>query len=472
MDDKLQNMHSRILRLAAASLFSSGIGCSGGLPLTVSTVSPATSGLQAASLRVTALTSSAGTATTFTAPAGTGYSTVTVDPGSGFLATNILSGSTIFGLLGTATLTASSNVPPSNAFRTTGTTTITQTQETSAYAGISLPVNYRETPNFALDDEGTNGSGVKYAPRPGTICGTTGNLAVRIASCNISWDGALNGNSGEALWKLVTRAAANQEVWQDTRTGLLWSSTMPTANWCKVAGNVQSSLAQRKYTGTGNGLINTSGAAGPSAQTEVITIIILAGGTTFSVTGSLSGVLTSSPGTVGAAFADTRANFTITAGTTAFQPGDTFILESLIAGTDCQPGMALQPATPLSNCTENLAPALAGDGTGIGGVWNTTYDSSKGNMGANTTPSIRWRLPTLNDYKQAEIDGMRMVLPDMGKGGASRPNPDSSIGGLGTEWTATLYSPIRSSAFGYSSLDGVINFYGRGTTHFSRCVGR
>jgi len=117
-----------------------------------------------------------------------------------------------------------------------------------------MPTGYRDVPNANTDDDGYIAAGtvspqVTLVNRSGFInCGTTKTtIAARITDCgtkngvNATWDGSTLSNMGHGIWKLVTQAAAFEEVWQDTRTGLLWSSDMPiSGNWCTAAGNAQS----------------------------------------------------------------------------------------------------------------------------------------------------------------------------------------------------------------------------------------
>ena len=73
------------------------------------------------------------------------------------------------------------------------------------------------------------------------------------------------------------------------------------------------------FTGVGNGTISALG--GSAGVAEVITVT-LTSATAFSVAGSVSGAL--GTGTVGVAFASTKANLTLTAGSTAFVACDAF----------------------------------------------------------------------------------------------------------------------------------------------------
>ena len=75
---------------------------------------------------------------------------------------------------------------------------------------------------------------------------------------------------------------------------------------------------------------------------------------------------------------------------------------------------------------------------------------------------MAWRLPTIHDYEQAEIDGIRFVMPDMGMG-------SSGI----YEWSATVYSSLRSEAWLFSGSLGLVNAANRNSTPYgARCVGR
>lgn len=122
------------------------------------------------------------------------------------------------------------------------------------YANSST--GYRAIPDILLDDDGTNGSSnVVVVNRTGwnvNTCGTTqSTIAERISDCashsiigpESTWDGGTKGNSGQGVWKLVARSGSmsggkGKEVWQDQRTGLLWSSLISSnLNWCKSSGS-------------------------------------------------------------------------------------------------------------------------------------------------------------------------------------------------------------------------------------------
>lgn len=51
------------------------------------------------------------------------------------------------------------------------------------------------------------------------------------------WNAVDNGVAGEGNWRLVAKKG-DKSVWQDQRTGLLWSDNIASADWEKASGNV------------------------------------------------------------------------------------------------------------------------------------------------------------------------------------------------------------------------------------------
>lgn len=238
-----------------------------------------------------------------------------------------------------------------------------------------FPPGYREVPSVAKDDDGYGRSNVTKATRPTVACGEgIDEVEDRIADClsnnpsSATWDGTVNGNAGEGIWRLVTRTSGGQEVWQDTRTHLLWSDRLSSGdNWCRASGNAEST--------------------DPS-------------------------------------------NF-------------------------CNNGTYQNQTTPTSYCAEatGLSPRLAGEN------WtNGTYHAGKGSMGkiaTATSPSVRWRLPSIHDWNLADVNGVRHVLPNMGD-----------------TWSATVSSNSRNLAWYFSGTDGWVRTQTRSGNRHVRCVGR
>jgi len=464
------------------------------------------------SLSIESVADITGTTASYTAPAGSPYGSVILTLGTDFVAENFCSGKTVLGIEGTATCNADTRVGavyllstaprnagvspfPTNVVYTTSTQ-LTMLLEIGTYGqvvgGLALPSTggyiYRDIPDRMLDDDGFTALTVRPAPRPATICGTSGTIATRIADCTTNnptttpWVGSTKGHQGETTWYLVTRAAANKEVWQDGSTGLLWSSIAPaTTDWCQASGNTQYAplkLTQVYNTApgtamTGDGTISSI-TGGTLSAAETVTIDFTSP-TTYNVTGvtctggAITGGLT---GTAGDTETYTVANvcaFTFTAGATPFAVGDTFVLSSTdSAVSGCHAGGPLQPAAPVSFCAE-VTGLNAGFGTDN---WGTgTYDDAKGGMGATSTDKVRWRLPTLYDYERADVNGIRNVMPDMGIIGTSRPVSDGSVAGS-LEWTATSSSNtlVNAIAFGTGNsqqADAAVT-----ALRTVRCVGR
>ncbi|MCB0421839.1 MAG: hypothetical protein KDD61_12640, partial [Bdellovibrionales bacterium] len=378
---------------------------------------------------------------------------------------------------------------------------ISLSEENTTYSDMDLPSSggyaYREVPAQEFDDEGGIGTSCKYALRPSNICGTTqSTIAARIADCATAnpltntWDGSTQCKGNEGSWKLVTLSATNKEVWRDETTGLLWSSLVTQAytdtNWCRASGNTQQAPityanAYNNTTSTemvGNGTIGNI-LGGSSSASETISITF-SSSTAFTVSGAncgggaiISGGLTTSAGSTVTWERTNYCTFTITQGSTPFAANDTFVLQSTDASIiSCLPGAAsgMQPITPISLCYE---PPINDDGAALGETWSTgTYSQEKGLMGKNSSPSVRWRLPTLRDYKLADLNGIRFVLPDIGVPSASRPIKDGSLGFVEEEWTATVFSTGRHVSWAYDGRNGFYDNAQRTFTREARCIGR
>lgn len=318
---------------------------------------------------------------------------------------NIKSGVSIFNVTGSYSggggLTLMSNV-----HRDKTTTQLTQDQEINTYSGANLPAGYREISDITKDDDGFVGGSVTTVNRSAFIdCGTTQNtIAGRVADCatangvNATWDGATKGNAGQGDWKLVTRSGANNEVWQDQRTKLIWSTKFGSNdNWCRANGNAQSNDPS-SYCNSA-----TYQPQYPTAQS-----LCAESGTTVAVPGWCS-----------------NGNF-------------------YASSAGC---------------------------TGAGGTWTANtedfstgvYSVKKGGMGkisSVTSPSVMWRLPSIYDYKLADVNGIRFVMPDM------------AVTSGGYEWSASVNSSVR--AYGwlfYGAYGNVLNNV-RDNAYSARCVGR
>lgn len=159
-------------------------------------------------------------------------------PGSGgffssitlsLLASDVCTGKSIFGSAGTAAC---------------------MTLIDNRYNTVGTPGTKRKIPLAAgsnKDDDGYYSNTVVEVNRTGwgsTTCGTTSGASItaRIADCvtafgaNATWDGAAKSNVGHGKFVLVARKGSGQEAWRDERTGLIWSSSLGSNNWCRAAG--------------------------------------------------------------------------------------------------------------------------------------------------------------------------------------------------------------------------------------------
>ncbi len=395
---------------------------------------------------------------------------------------NICSSATITGGVGLAICIKAFKVMQSNANRdgVIRPAQITQAQENDTYGATSLPAGYREVPSTARDDDGFKVSSAlstafsQYGLRPQKACGgtTITTISGKIVDCQTqngtraTWTGGTSGLQGQATWNLVfstgqttagtclyPNSGTNQytkdcyEVWQDSRTGLLWSSSLT-----------------RNYGGTNGGGVNWCIASG---------------------NGTVSGQVSTDADGVDASGTGTNC------GSTTYQ-NNTGAPWS--ACTETYGNVTLSPMVGFCNTLNgsDVDSTLCG---GSGGTWTTNtltpgsttavyesygsgiYQVAKGYMGALSNPGVRWRLPTKYDAMQAEIDGIRFVMPDMGAGAAggylSRTN-DGSSGHLAplSEWSASLDSNGRISAWTFYDHSGLFGTLTRISPFLARCVGR
>jgi hypothetical protein len=113
----------------------------------------------------------------------------------------------------------------------------------------------------------------------------------------------------------------------------------------------------------------------------------------------------------------------------------------------CNDEVYQNQTAPISRCAE-------------GADWldtPATYDPQKGAMRKLTTPAVQWRLPTIQDYRVANNNGMRFVLSNMA----------SSV-----FWSASVDSSSRSTAWLFYGHSGSVNHGFRNeNTYAVRCIG-
>jgi hypothetical protein len=138
----------------------------------------------------------------------------------------------------------------STAIRTKGSEQLSIFNEIVNAQNGTLPGNYSNIADFNKDNEGV----VETRVRPTQDCGIDvefDSVDKKIANCaelntdSALWNGAENGIAAEVNWKLVAKKADN-EVWRDEQTKLIWSADLGNANWCQASGETReiSSTAQ------------------------------------------------------------------------------------------------------------------------------------------------------------------------------------------------------------------------------------
>lgn len=115
------------------------------------------------------------------------------------------------------------------------------------------------------------------------------------------------------------------------------------------------------------------------------------------------------------------------------------------------PSFQINDNKPISLCKEVLADNNFG---------SNYFANAKGGLQQAGTPSVHWRLPSLNDYETAEYNGIRYILPDIG-----------AQGGI-DEWTATVVANDRSKAWIYNGRQGLHSNQDRRLPSAVRCIGR
>ena len=117
----------------------------------------------------------------------------------------------------------------------------------------------------------------------------------------------------------------------------------------------------------------------------------------------------------------------------------------------------LQPSNPISVCPDVTGSPGAGEITAGGGHY-TNYNPNpetafKANL--NYSHHIIWKLPSMDDYKLADVNGIRKVLPKMNY----------------LFWTSTSRSDNRADVWQFKGDFGDIQYNSRHNNGAVRCVG-
>lgn len=332
------------------------------------------------------------------------------------IAANIAHGISIFGVLGTYRgPTSGLGAMNSNIHRDPAAIPWSLIKGSSTDAGAAYPASgtIRSIPSIMKDDDGYRGGSVAYVDRTGwgtNSCGTSQlTVELRIADCTAHpqigaqavWVGESSGNAGQSTWKLVTRTG-NHHI--SGRSREVWRDERMGLLWSGLL----SGVADNKIGGIGGG--------GTSSDGKYI-------------------------------------NW-------CKSSGSNFIAGNPAAEDD-----------PINHCDNSSYQNTSGDAisacfegagfTNIDTISNVIDSGGKAGLGMSSTPAVSWRLPTLYDYQQASIDGIRFVLAEMG------PNSWSD------EWTATIRSENRDYAWMFEGQTGSFEMSSRNYNSYGvRCVGR
>lgn len=298
---------------------------------------------------------------------------------------------------------------------------------------------YQVVPNPVTDSDGrfsdnAENLGKKHyldriVGRPDQECGTSGTISQRITHCGQEngvkafYNSAQYGGGGEGDWRLVTRLSSGEEVWRDERTKLLWSD--------KAMGNPNASISDYSHPSHG-GYYNWYQASGYARNAT----------TSLDETGFVA------------------------------DPGD--------PATQCHNGNGMvkcQESNPISVCAE-VDPVTHKI---IGGGAVSSYDyqdnpetAFKGEL--KVSDGVLWKLPSIDDFKIADANGIRKVLRYMD--GMDADGNDLNViphdnGSWFYFWSSSSYSDNRFSAWVFSGADSELYSVNRssGGNYFVRCVG-
>jgi hypothetical protein len=114
----------------------------------------------------------------------------------------------------------------------------------------------------------------------------------------------------------------------------------------------------------------------------------------------------------------------------------------------------IQPTSPISVCPDVVSGKIAAGGGTYENYAPNPETNFKGNL--NYSNGIIWKLPSIEDFKLADVNGIRKVLPRM----------DFDF------WTSSSFSQYRRSAIVFYGSDGLSNAMNRYDYYNSvRCVG-
>ncbi len=260
------------------------------------------------------------------------------------------------------------------------------TAQTTATAGNHVVVihNLATTSSAYTDVVPTNGT-----LNPGTITLQVGNgqaASVTIGPGN-------NTLSSLASYINSHDLGVSASVINDANGSRLALVSNTTGQPGSITLTVSGAAGTPSYTGTGDGAISAL-SGGTSSANETITISAT-DATHFAVTGSVSGALGSA--TVGTPFSSGKIGFTLSAGNTDFQAGDTFTVATTappltfhqIAGANASLNVDGIPVSSSSNTVTGVVPGV---------TLNLLSDTSQEEIHLNVSPDSNQAAQAVNDF--------------------------------------------------------------------------
>ena len=369
---------------------------------------------QPADLALSCLSSDTIQSQTYTTdPIEKGYSSITIGLALGANASAICSGKNVFGLTGTAqcpetnsTLPSGGSLFPSHAHRDPLSFLLLQPQVMSQYASsgsqaapklpTTLGYQYRSQPNILKDDEGYQFYGYCISPQ------FTSRESCSSAGHGETWIGLCINPTLKA--KTACESAGHGELWE-TDPSAPCNGTGGLTDTCSN-GYPFGHYVHQKYVDCGgagsnsiDGGILDCATKNPGISTWDGTLLGNHGEGVWKMVAHRGGT-----GSNQEVWKDLRTGLTWS----SLSPSTMFYCPASGNNSHC-------PGNTQSACSEFLSPTA---GTPISSFApgedfiTGVYNGAKGEMGLLSSPSVRWRLPSMHDIIQAYNDGFPFVFFD------------------------------------------------------------
>jgi hypothetical protein len=316
--------------------------------------------------------------------------------------------------------------------------------------------------------------------RPNKLCGQSGDTETRIADCaskntisNVNhalWEGSKYGTVGESDWTLV---ALNSVSWCQNDANYPTQNDCQNSNYAWTGSHCATSETNATWCSNDGGTWTAPQAVAPTDSCN--------GGTYAGCLEVWRDERTKIVWSAPHVNADTNGNYGYnwfqaagyskngsTLQNTFYEGGQANIVglpyelncqvnwsNPLVASSSCQPDHPVSvcaDAATIAN-TNGVAAYQNPDGTDPDGIGIPDETKAKGGM---TDATHQWRLPTIEDFKVADANGIRKVM---------------SLGG-NCFWSASSYSNVRLYAWYWCGDYGYVSNNGRDVSNPVLCVGR